>query len=62
MSIISFIQANLEHSIATSRRIARTISVKEIDMALVQEPWYREDCIMGLNISGYTPILCGRNG
>jgi hypothetical protein len=23
-------------------------------MALVQEPWYREDCIRGLNIPGYT--------
>jgi hypothetical protein len=23
-------------------------------MALVQEPWYREECIRGLNIPGYT--------
>jgi len=54
VSVISFIQANLQHSIAASGILTRTVSVKGIDMALAQEPWYREDSIRGLNISGYT--------
>ena len=41
-------------SIAASRVFSRTVSVKEIDMALIQEPWYREGSIRGLNIPGYT--------
>jgi len=28
-------------------------------MALVQEPWYREDCIKGFNIPGYTLYSVG---
>jgi hypothetical protein len=54
VSTISFIQANLQHSIAASRILARTVGVKGIDMGLIQEPWYRWDCIRGLNIPGYT--------
>jgi hypothetical protein len=50
VSTISFIQANLQHSIAASRIFTRTVSVKGIDMALIQEPWYLEDRIRGLNI------------
>ena len=53
VSTISFIQANLQHSIATSGILTRTVVVKGIDMTLVQGPWYREDCIRGLNIPGY---------
>jgi len=53
-STISFIQSNLQHSIAASGILTRTVGIKGIDMALVQEPWYREDCIRGLNIPGYT--------
>ena len=53
VSTISFIQANLQHSIAASGILTRTVGVKGIDMTLVQEPWYREDCIRGLNIPGY---------
>jgi len=49
-STISFIQANLQHTISASRILTRTVGVKGIDMALVQEPWYREDCIRGLDI------------
>jgi len=30
-----------------------------IDMALVWDPWYREDCIRGLNIPGYTLYSAG---
>jgi predicted ATP-grasp superfamily ATP-dependent carboligase len=51
---MSFIQANLQHSTAASRNLSRTGSVKGIDMALLQEPWYREGRIRGLNITGYT--------
>jgi len=54
VSTISFIQANLQHSIAASGILTRTVGVKGIDMALAQEPWYHEDCIRGLNIPGYT--------
>ena len=54
VSTISFIQANLQHSIAASRIITRTVSIKGIDMALIQEPWYCKDCMRGLNIPGYT--------
>jgi len=28
-------------------------------MALIQEPWYREDCIKGLNIPVYTLYSAG---
>jgi exonuclease III len=58
VSSISFVQANLQHSIAASRVLSRTVAVKGIDMALVQEPRLREGCIMGLNIPGYT-LFCG---
>jgi len=54
VSTLSFIQANLQHSIAASRIISRAVMVKGIDMALIQEPWYREDHVIGLNIPGYT--------
>jgi len=37
-STISFIQANLQHGIAASRVLSRTVSVKGTDMALIQEP------------------------
>ena len=50
VSTIAFIQVNLQHSIVTSRVLFRTVSVKEIDMTLIQEPWYREDRISSLNI------------
>ena len=54
MNTISFVQANLQHSTAASRVPSRTVSVKGIDMALIQEPWFRGDRIRGLNIPGYT--------
>jgi len=44
----------MQHSIAASRVLSRTVSVKGIDMALIQEPWYREGHIRSLNIPGYT--------
>jgi hypothetical protein len=53
-STISFIQANLQHSTAASRILTRTVGVKGIDVAQIQEPWYRGGCIRGLNIPGYT--------
>jgi hypothetical protein len=49
---ISFIQANLQNSIAASRILTRTVSAKGIDMALIQELWYSEGHIRGLNIPG----------
>jgi hypothetical protein len=36
VSTISFIQANLQHSIAASRVLARTVIGKGIDIALIQ--------------------------
>jgi len=59
VSTISFIQANLQHNIAASGVFTRTVGIKGIDMALVQETWYREDCIRGLNIPGYTLYSAG---
>jgi hypothetical protein len=59
VSNISFIQANLQYSIAFSRTITRTGSVKGIGMALIQEPWYSEDCIRGLIIPGYNLYSAG---
>ena len=50
---ISFIQTNLQQSIAPSRIFTRTVSAKGIDMAQIQELWYCKDCIRGLNIPGY---------
>ena len=54
VSTIIFIRANLQHSIAASGILTRTVGTEGIDMALVHEPWYHEDCIRGLNIPGYT--------
>jgi len=59
VSTISFIQANLQHSTAASGILTRTVGVKGIDMALIQEPWYRKDCVRGLNIPGYTLYCAG---
>jgi len=39
VSNISFIQANLQHSIAASRVLTRRVNVEGIDMALIKEPW-----------------------
>jgi hypothetical protein len=54
VSTISFIQANLQHSIAAFSILTRTVGIKGIDMALIQEPWYHNGCVSGLNIAGYT--------
>jgi hypothetical protein len=59
VSTLSFIQANLQHSIAASRILTRMVSDKATDMALIQEPWYCENCIRGLNIPGYTLYSAG---
>jgi hypothetical protein len=59
VSTISFIQANLQHSIAASRILTRTVSAKGIHMALIQELWYRKNCIKGLNIPVYTLYSAG---
>jgi hypothetical protein len=56
---ISFIQANLQHSIAAFRILSRTVAVKGIDLALIQKPWVREGRIMVLNIQGYTMFCAG---
>jgi hypothetical protein len=54
VSTISFIQTNLQHSIAASRIFTRTVGAKGTDVALIQEPWYRGGCVRGLNIPGYS--------
>ena len=53
VSAISFIQANLQHSFAASSILTRTVGIKGIDLALIQEPWYRDGCVSGLNIPGH---------
>lgn len=42
VSTISFIQANLQHSIAVSRFISRTVRLKGIDVALIQISCYHK--------------------
>jgi hypothetical protein len=54
VSTISFILANLQRSLAASGILTRVIGAKGIDLALKQEQSYRDECIGGLNISGYT--------
>jgi len=49
VSTITFIQANLQHSIAASGILTRTVGVTGVDMALIQEP-----CVGSLDIPGYT--------
>jgi hypothetical protein len=48
-----FIHANLQHSFAASRIVTRTVSFKELDIARIQEAWYCEIRVRGLNIPGY---------
>jgi hypothetical protein len=55
-STISFIQANLQHSIAASRILTGTVGGKGIDMAMIQEPWFWDSCIRGLNFPGYSLV------
>jgi len=59
VSTTSFIQSKLHHSIAASRILTRTVSVKGIYMARIQERWYHEDRIRSLNIPGYTLYSAG---
>jgi hypothetical protein len=59
VSTISFIQANLQHSIAASGIFTRTVGVKEVGLALIQEPWYRDGCVSGMSIPGYTLYSAG---
>ena len=54
VSTISFVQANLQHSIAASGILTRTVGARGIDLSLIQEPWYRDGCVSGLGIPGYT--------
>jgi hypothetical protein len=51
---ISFIQANMQNIIAASRILTGTVGGKRIDMALIQEPWYRDGCFRCLNFPGYS--------
>jgi len=61
VSTISFIQANVQHSIAASGVLTRTVGIRGIDMAEVQELGWCEDCIRVPNIPGYTfTLLEGR--
>ena len=59
VSIISFIQANLQHSIVAFRILTRAVGVKRIDMALILEQWYHKGCIRGFNIPDYTLYSAG---
>jgi hypothetical protein len=59
VSTISFIQANLQRGIAASSILTRAVGIKGIDLALIQEPSYRDECVSGLNIPGYTLYAAG---
>jgi hypothetical protein len=56
VSTTSFIQVNLQHSIAVPKVLSRTVSVKGIDMALIQETRFCKGRIRGLNVPAYTPF------
>jgi len=49
VSTITFIQVNLQHSIAASGILTR-IGVTGVDMALIQEPWSRDGYVSGLGM------------
>jgi len=53
VSSISFIQAKPQRSIVAFIVLSKKVSVKGIDMTLIQEPLYREFRIRGLNIPVY---------
>jgi len=59
VSTNSFIQAKLQHSTAASRILPRTVCAKGTVRALIQEPWYCKDRIMGLNTPQYTLYSVG---
>ena len=54
VSTISLGQTNLQHSIAASGILPRTVGARRIDLALIQKTWYRDGCVSGLGIPGYT--------
>ena len=58
LNTISFIKANLQHSIAASMILTRTVGVKEIYKALIQKPRYRGGCMRGLEYSRLYLVLC----
>jgi hypothetical protein len=49
----------MQHNIAAFSILTRRVRFKGMDMALIQEPWYREDCIRELNIPGHTLYSVG---
>jgi hypothetical protein len=53
VSSISFVQAKIQHSIAASSVLSRTVAVKGINIVLIQKPLIREGRIMGLSIPRY---------
>jgi hypothetical protein len=57
VSIISFIKANLQHSSAASRILTRRVSIKGIDMVLIEEPLYCK----GPEYSKIYSVLCRIN-
>ena len=61
VSTISIFQANLQHSIAASGILTRTIGARGIDLALIQKSWYRDGC-QWLGYSRIYPVLCERKG
>jgi len=52
----------MQHNIRASSVLAKTVSVKGLYMALIQDSWYREGFIRGLNIPGYTLFSASRIG
>lgn len=49
---IKFIQENLHHAKAASAILSRTFTKDKIDVALLQEPWTKNQKILGINILG----------
>jgi hypothetical protein len=53
VSTVSFIEANLQLSFAASGILTRVMGARGIDLALIKEPFYRDECVSGLNIPRY---------
>lgn len=61
VSAVEFLQCNLQHSRASSSLMSKSFSSLSRGVCLIQEPWIREDKILGLSSKG-TQIHRGVTG
>jgi hypothetical protein len=56
--MVRLVQANLQHSRATTANLSKRFLVEGIYIALIQEPWVVKGKIMGLGETGGKLIYC----